>query len=910
MSDLAAPPGPRPPEADRPAGGEGGGPGSARGRRAVPRRRCHGGRAASRLRARRACARACPRRRRGPGFGPCPACAWPSAPTSSTASRRSRPTSPDPARCGSSARCWRARGRASWASRSPPSSRTRRTAPRTGPTRWAIDYEPLAAIASIDDALDADLPPLHGDTNVIFREEHHHGDVDRAFAEAAVVVERTFRNPRYSAGADGEPRRARAARGRRPAGAGRGPRSPTSCRSRSSCCSDSRAGSACRCPDIGGGFGQKAHVFPEEIAVAWAALRLGAPVKWVEDRRENLLSSSHAREQRVRARVAADAEGRVLAIDAEVYCDVGAYGIYPWGQVLESLGTPMILPGPYELHHYRYVTHSLATNKAPQGAYRGVGLPVAAFVRERMMDLVAAELGLDRAEVRRVNFVPPRGLPLRHRDRPALRQRRLPARRSTPRWRRIGYADFQAERQRAAREGRRLGLGIASYVEWTGTNSATYRGRGMSNVRGYDAGRVAVNDDGTVSVWTSCPAIGQGVGTTFAQIVAEHLGVPFAMVRTELVDTAQFSAGQRELRQPQRDQRRRRADRGVGPGARAHPRHRRRRARGRPRPTSSSTPRGAWACAARRPRRSRWPRSSRRPSPGTSTSASPTTPRRPPTPTRPTRAWSRSTPRPAPWRSSATSWPRTAGRRSTRSWSRARCTAPRRRASAATLYEAMRFGADGQAVTGSFMDYLGADRVRAARIACSHLETPAPTCAAGSRAWARADARRRRGRWPTPSRTRSGVEINELPIDPELVLRAVSGAERVALRCAACGVDGRALRRSARPPRGAKPRERRRRRRVVGRERRPAPAAPRARPREQRRRRRMGPGDSGAPPNRDAARGRANGGDEGGWVRAVAALRPNRDAACEAARTAATKGVGRRGCSTLGVIVTPKVEHP
>lgn len=408
--------------------------------------------------------------------------------------------------------------------------------------RVEIAYEPLPPVISIEDALRTDLPSLHGgEGNVIFREERESGDVEQAFSSAHTVVERTFRNPRYNA-VPIEPRGALAI----PSGDGLVLWSSTQIPHILEEAVARLLGLEGRvrvmCPDIGGGFGQKAHVFPEEVAVAWAAIRLGRPVKWFEDRSENLLASTHSREQLVKVRAAADAGGRLLALDAEVYSDVGAYAIYPWGQLLEALGTPAILPGPYDLRNYRYTTHSLATNKAPQGAYRGVGLPVAAFVHERIMDVLARELELDRAEIRRTNFIPPHRFPyqtvtdLRYDsgDYQAALDLTL---------REIGYDDF-AERQRSARsQGRRLGLGIACYVEWTGTNSETYRKRGMSNVRGYDAGRVAVNEDGTVSVWTSCPAIGQGVGTTFAQIVAGHLGVPFEAVRTELVDTAESPRG-------------------------------------------------------------------------------------------------------------------------------------------------------------------------------------------------------------------------------------------------------------------------------------------------------------------------------------------------------------------------------
>ncbi|HEY4278536.1 MAG TPA: xanthine dehydrogenase family protein molybdopterin-binding subunit [Conexibacter sp.] len=401
-----------------------------------------------------------------------------------------------------------------------------------------VDYEPLLPVVTIDDALDERLPALHGEVggNVIFREEHETGAVDAAMERAAVVVERTFLNPRYNA----VPMEGRGVLAE-PDAAGNlvvwsSTQIPHILQEAIETLLGLEGRVRVRCPDIGGGFGQKAHVFPEEIAVPWAALRLGRPVKWVEDRSENLLSGTHAREQRVRIRSGADARGKVVALEAEVYCDVGAYGPYPWGQVLESLGTPAIIPGPYDIADYRYVTHSLATNKSPQGAYRGVGLPVAAFVQERTMDMLADELGIGRAEIRRVNFVAPDKFP--YRTASGLRydsgnyvaalDRALEA---------IGYERFEQRRAQAAMEGRRLGIGFASYVEWSGTNSETYKGRGMTNVRGYDAGRVAVNPDGTVSVWTSCPAIGQGVATTFAQIVAEHLGAPFESVRTQLVDT-------------------------------------------------------------------------------------------------------------------------------------------------------------------------------------------------------------------------------------------------------------------------------------------------------------------------------------------------------------------------------------
>ncbi len=411
--------------------------------------------------------------------------------------------------------------------------------------RVAIRYAPLPAVVSVEDALSPDRPALHengaeGRGNVIFEEAFEQGDVDEAFMGAAVVVERTFRSPRYCA-TPIEPRGVLAVPEPERLVLWSSTQIPHILEEALRALLGIERISV-RCPDIGGGFGQKAHVFPEEIATAWAALRLGRAVTWVEDRSENFLSATHAREQLVHARAAADSRGRLLAVEAEVYSDVGAYAIYPWGQVLEALGTPAIIPGPYDLRSYRYRTHSVATNKSPQGAYRGVGLPVAALVHERLMDLLARELGLDRAHMRRTNFIPPERFP--YRTATGLRY-------DSGRYQsaldlaleRIGYDAFAQEQGRAAQRGRRIGLGFASYVEWTGTNSETYRSRGMRNVRGYDAGRVALNADGTFSLWTSCPALGQGVATTFAQIVSEHLGVPIELVRAELLDTERAPRG-------------------------------------------------------------------------------------------------------------------------------------------------------------------------------------------------------------------------------------------------------------------------------------------------------------------------------------------------------------------------------
>jgi carbon-monoxide dehydrogenase large subunit len=292
-----------------------------------------------------------------------------------------------------------------------------------------------------------------------------------------------------------------------------------------------------RCPDVGGGFGLKAHVYPEEVVTCAAARLVGRPVKWVEDRTECLIASCHARDQRIGVRVAADRDGHLLALDADIVCDIGAYGVYAHGHILEAAGTPSMIPGPYRLGAYRFRSRAVVTNKCPLGAYRGVGMPVATFVHERVMDLVATACGKDRAAVRLANLVPPAAMPFTSLtghaydsgDHPKALITALAA---------IGYAEFAAERDRAAAQGRFIGIGFACYVEYTALNSRAFAARGMRAIPGFDSALAALRSDGVVHLWTTLPAIGQGTETTFAQLAADAFGVPMTGVVVHKVDTA------------------------------------------------------------------------------------------------------------------------------------------------------------------------------------------------------------------------------------------------------------------------------------------------------------------------------------------------------------------------------------
>ena len=271
---------------------------------------------------------------------------------------------------------------------------------------------------------------------------------------------------------------------------------------------------------VGGGFGVRGELYPEDLLVCAAALKFARPVKWIEDRREHLLATNHSRQQRHRIRAAVDAAGRILAIDDEFFTDQGAY-LRTHAATVTDL-TAAMLPGPYHVPAYRAVGHVRLTNKTPCGTYRAPGRYEGTFIRERLVDAIATRMGIDPIELRRRNLIAPTQIPYRrtldtlgtdieldsgdyaglldktlaHLDWPAL-QRRL------------------AERRAA---GQLVGAGLVMFVEKTGLGPR-------------DLARVSVNGDGAVEVVTGAASVGQGVETVIAQICADALGVDYAGIR-------------------------------------------------------------------------------------------------------------------------------------------------------------------------------------------------------------------------------------------------------------------------------------------------------------------------------------------------------------------------------------------
>jgi carbon-monoxide dehydrogenase large subunit len=292
--------------------------------------------------------------------------------------------------------------------------------------------------------------------------------------------------------------------------------------------------------DVGGGFGLKAHVFPEELLVPALARHLGRPVEWIEDRREHLAASQHAKDQVVRAELAVANDGTMLAIRAHVTCDIGAYCEYPW-PTFEANVTAMAMPGPYKLRAFAYETLSVATNKCSIGAYRGVGQPIGVLATERLVDLAAERLGIAPAELRRRNMIGRDEHPYKtivgteiesgsHAECLATALEMIDA-------------DHVAERKAdARRRGRRRGLGIAAYVEVTAPSSHVWQMLGPAT-GGFEPATIRVETDGRVTVAIGVNSQGQSHETTFAQIAADRLGVPLEHVRVVQGDTATTPRG-------------------------------------------------------------------------------------------------------------------------------------------------------------------------------------------------------------------------------------------------------------------------------------------------------------------------------------------------------------------------------
>ncbi|HTW88492.1 MAG TPA: xanthine dehydrogenase family protein molybdopterin-binding subunit, partial [Candidatus Binataceae bacterium] len=284
--------------------------------------------------------------------------------------------------------------------------------------------------------------------------------------------------------------------------------------------------------DVGGGFGPKATFYAEEAVIAACALKLGVPIRWIEDRRENFLAANQERDQYWDVALALDRDGRIRGLRGRLIHDAGAY--VPWGIVTAQI-SGSTLPGPYLVPNFDLEIVVAFTNRVPTTPVRGAGRPQAVFAMERLMDRAARELEIDRAEIRARNFIRADQMPYRvglvYRDgSPVIYDSGDYPRCQAMAVRAAGYGDFRERQQAALRQNRYLGIGIGNYVEGTGLGP-------------FEGATVRILRSGKVAVSSGASPQGQGHKTTFAQICAEQLGVRIGDVTVTTGDTAAISMG-------------------------------------------------------------------------------------------------------------------------------------------------------------------------------------------------------------------------------------------------------------------------------------------------------------------------------------------------------------------------------
>lgn len=412
--------------------------------------------------------------------------------------------------------------------------------------RVVVEYEPLPPLVDPEEAAATDAPLVHDElkSNVLVAREFARGDAEGAMEGAALRVSGRFRFHRKAALAlEARAYLAEYDRGDRALTLYSATQVPGIIR-------DALVeilgmpGNRVRvvAADVGGGFGSKTSLYPEEVLVCALARHLGRPVKWVGDRREDLTSTSQAFDEIIDAELALDGDGRLLALRAEVVGDCGAYSIYPWTAAIEPVQVVSFLPGPYRLEHYRARVRGVATCKPPMGPYRGVGRPIATFVMERLIDMAARRLSLDPMDIRQRNFIRENDFPYKTGsgiiwDKSEFSQCLTRAGEA------IGYDALRREQEAARAAGRWMGIGIASYCELTGIGSRISVAPGMPINTGSETAHIRIDSAGGITARFGTVSHGQGIRTALAQVVAQELGVRIEDVDVIHGDTSLVAHG-------------------------------------------------------------------------------------------------------------------------------------------------------------------------------------------------------------------------------------------------------------------------------------------------------------------------------------------------------------------------------
>jgi len=294
-------------------------------------------------------------------------------------------------------------------------------------------------------------------------------------------------------------------------------------------------------PEVGGGFGSKIPFYADEAIVAFCALRTGRPVKWTEDRRENYQGTIHGRDHITDFEIAARRDGTITAVRGKTWANLGAY-LSTAAPGIPTILHGLMLTGCYTIPHVDYVVYGVMTNTTPVDAYRGAGRPEATYLIERMVDLVAAKLNMDPAEIRRKNFIPAdkfpyttaEGLAYDSGDYAAALDKALAM---------VDYKRLREEQKRGSRNGKRLGIGLSTYVEICGLGPSSVAGAVGFQGGLWESAIVRMHPTAKATVFTGASPHGQGEETTFAQIVAEELGIPVEDIHVVHGDTAAIPMG-------------------------------------------------------------------------------------------------------------------------------------------------------------------------------------------------------------------------------------------------------------------------------------------------------------------------------------------------------------------------------
>jgi aerobic carbon-monoxide dehydrogenase large subunit len=406
-------------------------------------------------------------------------------------------------------------------------------------SRVEVTWKPLKAVLDMETALDAKTPVIHkelGD-NLTFQREHVQGDVEAALKASHKVVEATFHTGRHT-GVCMEPRSILA--DYNPADnqltvyhSTQAPHMMQTVFAKHLRMPEGNV--RVICGDVGGSYGIKVHVYPDEVATAAIAKLLGRPVKFIADRFESMTTDIHARDHRITGRMGVDKEGRITAIDIDDRTGIGPYSVYPRTSAIEGNQVVNLCGGPYDFANYRAKTTVVLQNKTPTCQYRAVGHPIACAVTEGLVDMAAQAIGLDPIEMRRRNVmkdgtyprVSPSGMKFEGLSHEACLDKLVSL---------VNIPKLRAEQAKLRKKGIYRGLGIASFIELTNPSPFMY-GIGGARISAQDGCTVRMDPDGSIVALSGVTEQGQGTEAILAQIVAEGVGVDIARVKVITGDT-------------------------------------------------------------------------------------------------------------------------------------------------------------------------------------------------------------------------------------------------------------------------------------------------------------------------------------------------------------------------------------